>query len=150
MGIYGAMDMLKKILKRMAERGMTQADLARVAAVEPARITEWKKSEWQPNVGQLARMSRHLGLSLDYLADDGLVEPPAPLSADDQTVLAVVHALDLSVSDVIRALNAATRATPSQTGGYAKVIVTRDLAESDWRREQEALAREAERESPSR
>jgi transcriptional regulator with XRE-family HTH domain len=128
------MDMLAKILKRASEKGMTQSDLARAAAVDPARITEWKKGEWQPNVGQFSRMGRTLGLSLDFLADDSLAEPPKepePLSDDARVVLAIIDALKLKLPDVIRALNAlSVRPSESPSGGYAVSIARRDLSGS--------------------
>jgi hypothetical protein len=68
------------------------------------------------------------------------------LSFDAQTVLAIIDALDLKLSDVIRALNALSmRPSDSRSGGHAAVIGIRNLtASDDLREEQEGLAREAD------
>jgi transcriptional regulator with XRE-family HTH domain len=144
------MKMVDKVLRKARELGIKQAELARVAAAAPARITDWKTGDWEPSIGQLLRIGQRLGLSLDYLTNDSIDVQPTPISADDMAILATVHALSLELPVVIRALHrVAGESIPSASTGYMTVIATRDLTESDIRREKEAKAasfRDSERE----
>lgn len=101
------MKLMDKALALAEQRGLRQADLARACAIEPSRISEWKKDKGSgPSLQVALRMARALGVLLDYLADDAMDVPPKPLTAQQQAILETIEARNLDYRAVIRRLTA--------------------------------------------
>lgn len=100
----------RKVLAACEDREWTASDLARRVGVSKNTTGRWLSGQTRPYEESLVRLARVLDLSLDYLADDALDEPPAPaLSEDERTVLEVYRALRLDAQAAIRGLTAAAR-----------------------------------------
>lgn len=97
----------EKLKSLMEVHRLAERDVAERANVSPATAHRWTKSTW-PRLDEALRLARSLGVSLEYLADDSLDEPPVSAFTDDERlVLRVVHALGLSADEVVRQLNLA-------------------------------------------
>lgn len=64
---------LKTIRK---ERGLTQADLAKLIGIKKAAITRWESGSREPNFTRLVELCDALDVSSDYLL--GRTETPPP------------------------------------------------------------------------
>jgi len=60
-----------RLSKIREQRGLTRADLARLADVTPAAVYQWEEKDSQPRVNTLAILCRVLGTSEDFLLDGG-------------------------------------------------------------------------------
>ena len=87
--------MQEKILRRMEERGLTQADLARLTKLHPTAVSRVLRGEQRLYVDQALRVAIALDLPLDYLADDSLESPPPSptLTPDEDACLRLVRVL---------------------------------------------------------
>lgn len=52
------------------ERGMTQADLAKLVGVEPDYIGKWERGERNPKLGALKKIAAALGVDIGVLIDE--------------------------------------------------------------------------------
>ena len=78
---YGAMDLKLKLARLLEETKLpTVAEVARRADVAKTSCYRWFDPEDPalPDVKEALQVARVFGVSLDYLADDRLDQPPAP------------------------------------------------------------------------
>jgi transcriptional regulator with XRE-family HTH domain len=107
---HGDMERLPtKVLKSLQGRDESQARAARAIGVDASQFSKWLKGKGVPTAAQLLALARHLGLPMEYLADDALDAPPATsasaeLTADQRTILQVVDDLGLSRKEAVRRL----------------------------------------------
>jgi transcriptional regulator with XRE-family HTH domain len=89
------MRLVDKVLKLAKDKRITQAQLATMIGAHPSRLSEWKNDEGKPSIAQALRMARVLDVSLDYLADDSMDEPPVrqELPEDEKALLRLYRAL---------------------------------------------------------
>lgn len=69
-----------QIERLMAERGLTGADVARIAGVVPSAVTRWKAGA-QIRLDTLSRIAQHFGVSVDALAATPDGDPALPASS---------------------------------------------------------------------
>ncbi|PAU67254.1 DNA-binding protein [Bifidobacterium criceti] len=60
-----------KIRAARLEAGLTQDEMAGKLFVSRQAITKWENGKGVPDIGNLRRLARLLGVSVDYLLDDG-------------------------------------------------------------------------------
>ncbi|MGE4196037.1 MAG: helix-turn-helix domain-containing protein [Phycisphaerales bacterium] len=109
-----------KILALLAARGLKQIDAAHAMGVDSSRLTEMKNYEWTPNIHHAFLIAKKLGVSLDYLLDESIDEPPPPaISEDERSCLDLMRTLKLPKQAVLDALKAA----------YDKLAATRPTGE---------------------
>ena len=61
----------EKLKKARMEAGYTQEELAGKLAVSRAAIAKWESDRGMPDIGNLKVLAATLGVSIDYLLDDG-------------------------------------------------------------------------------
>jgi transcriptional regulator with XRE-family HTH domain len=90
-------DKLQMLMARQALNGQKLARLSRVSDSEISRILQGKS---RPGLDNAFRLARSVGVSLDYLADDGVdAEPPRPedhLSMEERRILALAQKIGCS------------------------------------------------------
>jgi transcriptional regulator with XRE-family HTH domain len=69
----------QKIETWLDSRGWNASQLAEACEVSPSTVGRWLKHRRDPRRPELVRLAGVMGVSLDYLADDGIDEPPAPV-----------------------------------------------------------------------
>lgn len=96
MGLMARMRLKEKLPWLMEQKGIKPAELSKMTGIPAPRFSEWKdpKGKRSPTLEQAKRIARALGVSLDYLADDSLDEPPNPeLNAEDREILRIARRL---------------------------------------------------------
>lgn len=88
-------------------RGLSQVELAEIVGVSGPRFSEWRyrpSEDVEISVAKLRRLAVALGVTLDYLADDTLDEPPPQLSESEARAVALIRALKLPEAIVLARL----------------------------------------------
>lgn len=89
------MELKLKLKSLMHARGLNGQKLARLSQVSDSEVSRILQGKSRPGLDNALRLSRALGVSLDYLADDKLdSEPPAPaeaLSAEERKLLGIIE-----------------------------------------------------------
>ncbi len=67
----GRMTLGDKIRAARLEAGLAQDEMAGKLFVSRQAITKWENGKGVPDIGNLRRLARLLGVSVDYLLDDG-------------------------------------------------------------------------------
>jgi transcriptional regulator with XRE-family HTH domain len=75
------MTFAEKVYKQMLVRGLNQQRLAQLSAVSDSEVSRLLRGKSSPSLEYARRLSRALGVSLDYLADEALESDPA--ASDD-------------------------------------------------------------------
>jgi transcriptional regulator with XRE-family HTH domain len=75
-GSYVEMEFRNKLRIAREKQRLSQDALGKLAGESQSRIARWEAGTGEPGPAQLLRLARALGVSLDYLADDALDEPP--------------------------------------------------------------------------
>lgn len=94
--LYDGMSLIEKVTKLMTERGLKQADLARMMGTTPQRVSLWMQGgKANPKVFHLVRLAKGLNVSLDYLLDDDMSGQvlTAGFEEDERTILNVYRSL---------------------------------------------------------
>lgn len=84
----------EKLYKQMLLLGMNQQRLARKSQVSDSEVSRILAGKSQPGLENAFKLARAVGVSLDYLADDGLDEDPA--RARDATPVEEREVLELT------------------------------------------------------
>jgi len=89
--LYDGMDFPRKLTKLVAN----QSELSRKTGIAQSAISAMTTGKRRPYGDQVFRIARALGVSADYLLDDGLDEPPrgSELSQDEKNVLGMFRFL---------------------------------------------------------
>lgn len=87
------MDTMQKIARMLSIRGMRQTDLARATGIRDSRFTQLGQDNGKLRLPEALRIARALGVTLDYLADPELDEPPETLSVEELGLLRIIRAL---------------------------------------------------------
>jgi transcriptional regulator with XRE-family HTH domain len=83
----------QKLILACEARGWDQATLARKVGVSPSTSGRWCKGERLPKLEDAVKLAQVLDMSLDYLFDDSLDEPPSYGPTVDTVVLELYHML---------------------------------------------------------
>jgi transcriptional regulator with XRE-family HTH domain len=95
----------KKIERLCDERGWNRAELARRIGVSKTTAGNWFDDTRHPFDFTLIKLSRALGVPVDFLVDNEMDEPPSPaLSPDEAEVLNLIRALGLPKFEALRRL----------------------------------------------
>ena len=86
---------MEKIALWLKRRGLSQADLSRATGIRESRLTQLGHANGKLRLPEALRIARVLGVSLDYLADPELTEPPERFSADELSVLRMVRTVGM-------------------------------------------------------
>lgn len=82
------MDFVTKVEILRDRLRLSQQDLAKRCGISQAQISQWKVTDRRgPSLAVAVRVAHVLGVSLDYLADDTLIEPPRTITPEEQMVL---------------------------------------------------------------
>src|SRR5262249_29471037 len=76
-GYPGRMRFYEKLYKQMLLLGMNQQKLARKSQVSDSEVSRILAGKSQPGLENAFKLSRAVGVSLDYLADEALEEDPS-------------------------------------------------------------------------
>ncbi len=85
--------MIDKICELIVRKGYTQVAIERSCKLPENRISKWKDGKGVPTGPQLWRIAKALEVSMEYLADDDLDQPPEPLSRGQREILIIVEKL---------------------------------------------------------
>ena len=103
----GGMDRSTRLDTLIEARGLSQKGLAELVGIDPARLSEWKRSRWRMPVEVGVRLARALGVPVETLVEES-AEPavPAalPLDEDARYLLRVIADAGLTPGDVARRL----------------------------------------------
>jgi transcriptional regulator with XRE-family HTH domain len=102
----------QKIEAWLDSRGWNASQLAEACDVSPSTVGRWLKHRRDPRRPELVRLAGVMGVSLDYLADDGIDEPPAPLVS--QRIVDAIQAIgeDIAYRRLIGADTNASKPEP--------------------------------------
>jgi transcriptional regulator with XRE-family HTH domain len=88
------MELKVKLKNLMNSKGLNGQRLARISQVSDSEISRILQGKSRPGLDNALRLAQALGVSLDYLANDGLDhEPPEPadaLAPEERKVLSLV------------------------------------------------------------
>jgi len=70
------MDIASKLNNLLSQKGLSQRDLARILGESKDRINRWFTGTQVPDVKSALRLARVFGVSVEYLADDAIDDPP--------------------------------------------------------------------------
>jgi transcriptional regulator with XRE-family HTH domain len=106
-------EMGQRIVRRRAELGLSQVELARRLRVERSRLGKWERGLHSPLLKQLAVLAKVLEMSTDELLTGEApgAEPGLTLGSTDRTAVAGVVAI------LIQLLQPKTRAGTAAPGG---------------------------------
>lgn len=82
-----AMKLGEKLTRWLDRMGLSARELSRRLGVSPPTIGRWASGEREPRRPELVKLAREMGVTLDYLADDGQDNPPAPEVTPDERLL---------------------------------------------------------------
>jgi transcriptional regulator with XRE-family HTH domain len=103
---YGEMELRKKLQKLIPN----QSEFSRQTGIPQTTISEWRSGKREPTLKNASHLARALGVPLDYLADDGLDEPPPPprpeTSEEERVILRFLRATGLDTDEALRRLSA--------------------------------------------
>lgn len=72
-------------LRRLAEeRRLSRMDVVRITGLKKSSVYNYFDAKTSPDIASALKLARVLGVSLDYLADDALDDPPAPQFTDEE------------------------------------------------------------------
>jgi transcriptional regulator with XRE-family HTH domain len=89
---YAEMKFAEKVRKLMDSRGWKAADLARASGLSASTIARVMTQGGVPGIDTALAIAKAVGVSLDYLADDALDEPP-PATEERSEADAMILAL---------------------------------------------------------
>jgi transcriptional regulator with XRE-family HTH domain len=113
-----------KVAEICADKGWTKAELARRCGVSKNTVGTWFQDEGKPFTESLLTLSRVLGVSCDFLADDSLDNPAraAPALSDaEQIALSLTR--QIGVAEVLEVLYAMRSRRPQVAGPAVDVPV---------------------------
>jgi transcriptional regulator with XRE-family HTH domain len=94
------MTFAEKIRKRMVELKMSQTELAEGLGTNQPQVSAWLNQGVMPSTTYAVKVAKLLGLSLDYLLDDTVDDPPDHLQEIEKVLLMVAR--DVGISTVLR------------------------------------------------
>ncbi|WP_422930871.1 helix-turn-helix domain-containing protein [Singulisphaera sp. PoT] len=105
------MRLIDKALLVAMQKGLNQADLAKLLDIPPSRISEWKSAAQgsSPNLSQALNIARVLDVSLDWLADESKGGPiqstrNEEISEDEFVILKLLRLIKLETRVVFARL----------------------------------------------
>jgi transcriptional regulator with XRE-family HTH domain len=112
----------RKVLLALETMGRSQSAAARAVGMQPSQFSRVMNGQGKLTADQLFTLSRYLGVSMEYLADDGLdsdrggAKTPAEdvLSYDERHVLTVFRDLGLSRAEATRRLSGREASPPDE------------------------------------
>lgn len=97
--------MLQKLDSLLKSRGISQTAFERTAILSANRISKWKNGQGEPSASEALRIARALGVSVEWLIDDGKDYPAPPESVEwERSVLDLIQALGLDKQEALRRL----------------------------------------------
>lgn len=83
-----------KLRGLLKERGWTQGNLAELLETSQSQVSDWMRDKTLPSIPSGLKLARILGVTMDFLFDDTIVELPKPeLTSEERTLLAVIRRL---------------------------------------------------------
>jgi transcriptional regulator with XRE-family HTH domain len=126
-------------LRSLAEsKGWSLAEVARRAKLKPSTVNSWTTTEARPSLPHARRLAIVLGVSLDFLADDGQDEP-SESTPDEMAIIRAARAI--GYDEALRRLLLADHSTKAIEGRDRVVSIT-DMTEMQRRIEAPARAKQ--------
>jgi transcriptional regulator with XRE-family HTH domain len=113
----GRMTIGKKLDKLCEMREWKPADLARKIGTSNGTVSAWFNDESKPSLDYALRLSGALKVSMEYLADDSMEEPPLVITEDEKAVLDAFHLSGLSRREAMARLF--PRPRPDDEGSFS-------------------------------
>ena len=131
------MELKTKLKNLMNSRGLNGQKLARLSQVSDSEISRILQGKSRPGLDNALRLAQALGVSLDYLADDGLdseaPEPADSLSAEERKALGIIQKLGspevLTILENVRFLGYEV-AMSRLVGAKPIIEIDKDVADS--------------------
>lgn len=104
---YESTILYERYCKIRDQRGLKDADVARLSGVTKSTFSDWKKGLYQPKREKLIKIADVLGVSIEYLMDDGKTDfNPSNiyLSDEEQEVLTAYRNADNAQKEIINRL----------------------------------------------
>lgn len=99
--MIASMEFAEKVNKLLAEKGLSQRALAGLLGdVNKDSVNRWCRGSQMPDVKTALRLARVLGVSLDYLVDDQMDEPPT-LGLTSEELALVEAAREMGVGTLV-------------------------------------------------
>lgn len=83
--------MTDKILGLIAANGLSQDAFEKAIRLPQGRFSKWKDGKGEPKASQLLAMSRHLGVSADWLIDPEAADPDTERARRERDVWRIVR-----------------------------------------------------------
>jgi transcriptional regulator with XRE-family HTH domain len=101
-----AMTFAEKLDQLIRTNRTSQKELAERLGVSPATVSNWVKGVFTPRLAEAAAIAGIFGVSLEFLAFDGVEDPRGPSIPGDgeRLVLRTIRALGLDADEAIRRL----------------------------------------------
>ena len=96
------MEMIERLLEILAQKGMKQGELERLAGLSANRISKWKDGQGEPTARQLFKICKILGVSPTWLVEGTEAESSA--SGDEAYVIRLMRDLDFEPKQAAQVL----------------------------------------------
>lgn len=110
---YEEMKFHEKVSMLIGRMGISQSELSRRSGIDRSMISDALNGKHALRLGNALKVARALGVSLEYLADEGMSEPPPPAIGADELALIRLARL-MGMDEAMRRL---VQAPPSGDGG---------------------------------
>jgi transcriptional regulator with XRE-family HTH domain len=102
---YGMMEFHEKLQKLLDDRNLSQEITGKMVGYSQGLVSRWCRGKNTPDIFQGRDLARLLGVSLDYLVDDSLDDPPEPeFTHDERHIIEVIRAMGLNKMRILRLL----------------------------------------------
>ena len=96
------MNRAAKLEALIRKHNLRQGEVAMAIGIPGSRLSEWKSNNWPMPAEIAVKLARALNVTVEYLFDDRLDEPPLSSSKDLEYLLQVIEDSGLTVRDAAR------------------------------------------------
>ena len=93
-----------KLETLIRQQNLRQGEVARAIGIPGSRLSEWKNNKWPMPAEVALKLARALDVSVEYLLDEKLDEPPVSYDEDIRYLLQVIEDSGLTVREAARRL----------------------------------------------
>lgn len=113
---YGSMTFGAKLRHLLKQHRYSQEAVGKALDVSQGLVSGWCADRYKPDVFQARELAKLLGVSLDFLANEGETEPAPALTSEELQIIDVLRALRLPKDEAIRRLATPLPGSPEWAG----------------------------------